>query len=227
LSASLRVAAFLATLPLLGAAAPSRATVHHAVTTENESAQRYFDEALTLYYAYNGAEAEPLFDRAVSLDPHLAMGYYGVALAAGPDLNSPLTMQGFKRAATALAKARSLESFASQSERAYIDALSQRYAHQFKDREADDARYRARMAELAERYSGDDDALTLYAEALLEQTGRGGLWNSDDTRNGVAPKPRTHRGQSFVDPFVRLGARCRCGAALRTPSCPHELCSSR
>ncbi len=171
--------AFLATLPLLAGAAPPYAMVHHPLSTENELAQRYFDEALTLYYAYNGAEATSMFERAATLDPHLAIAYYGIALAAGPDLNSPLTQDGFKTAAGALKTARSLEGYANQSERAYIDALSQRYAHEFKNREADDARYRTSMAELAAHYPSDDDALTLYTEAMMEQSGRADLWKGD------------------------------------------------
>lgn len=174
-----RMVAFAATLTFLAGATPPYVTVHHPVSTQNELAQRYFDEALTLCYAYNGSEALPLFERAISLDPHLAIAYYGIALAAGPDLNSPLTPEGFKRAAAALAQARSFKSYANPSEREYIGVLSQRYAHQFKDREADDARYRSSMADLVAHYPNDDDALTLYTEAMLERSGRGDLWKSD------------------------------------------------
>ncbi len=174
-----RTITFLVSLPVLAGGLKPYATAHHAVSTQNELAQQYFDQALTLYYSYNGAEAIPLFDRAIALDSHLAMAYYGIALAAGADLNTPLTEDGFKRAADALRTARSLENSANPSERAYIQALSLRYAHQFKDREADEARYRSAMAELASRYPSDDDALTLNAEALLEQSGRADLWNTD------------------------------------------------
>ncbi|MBC5829961.1 MAG: hypothetical protein GIW98_07200 [Candidatus Eremiobacteraeota bacterium] len=174
-----RTLAFLLILPLLAGGGQPYAMAHHPVSTNNELAQQYFDQALTLYYAYNGAEAIPLFERAVAMDPHLAMAYYGIALASGPDLNSPLTQDGFKRAADALRKARSLENYANSPERAYIAALSTRYALEFKNREVDEARYRGAMAELASRYPGDDDALTLYIEAMLEQSGRGDLWNSD------------------------------------------------
>jgi len=175
----LRGFAFLAALFLLAGNGSPYAMAHHPVSTQNELAQQSFDQGLTLYYAYNGAEAAALFERAAQLDQHLAIAYYGIALAVGPDLNSPLTQDGFKRASSALKKAQSLEGYANESERAYVDALSQRYAHEFNKQAADENRYRSRMAELAARYPTDDDALILYTEALLEKNGRGDLWNSD------------------------------------------------
>ncbi|MDQ6825765.1 MAG: hypothetical protein M3Z14_01015 [Candidatus Eremiobacteraeota bacterium] len=174
-----RALALLATTPLMAGAAAPFATAHHAVSTEIDVAQQYFDRGLTLYYAYNGTEGIPFFERAAAADPHLALAYYGVALAAGPDLNTPLTEAHFKRAQSALLKARALESYASEPERAYIDALSLRYAHEFKRHQSDESQYRRAMAALVVRYPGDDDALTLYTEALLENSGREKLWRAD------------------------------------------------
>src|SRR5437870_1540870 len=78
-------------------AAPSAATLlpgmgnaHHAVSTNNPMAQKYFDEGLSLIYAFNHAEAEKAFEHAAKLDPDLAMAQWGIALAVGPNYNVPV-----------------------------------------------------------------------------------------------------------------------------------------
>src|SRR4051812_19097131 len=46
---------------------------HRAVTTKSEDAQKYFDQGLTLLYAFNHAEAVRSFTEAARLDPTCAM----------------------------------------------------------------------------------------------------------------------------------------------------------
>src|SRR3954451_2579346 len=46
---------------------------HRAVTTKSEQAQRYFDQGLTLVYAFNHAEAVRSFGEAARLDQNCAM----------------------------------------------------------------------------------------------------------------------------------------------------------
>ena len=46
---------------------------HYAVSTRVPLAQRYFDQGLRLYYAFNHAEAIRAFDEAARLDPRCAM----------------------------------------------------------------------------------------------------------------------------------------------------------
>src|SRR5262245_26302463 len=60
---------------------------HHAVTTSNELAQKYFDQGLRLVYGFNHDEAERAFREAVRIDPNLAMAWWGVAYALGPNYN--------------------------------------------------------------------------------------------------------------------------------------------
>ena len=62
---------------------------HHPVATSNPQAQRFFDQGLTLIYAFNHDEAARSFRRAAELDPKLAMAWWGVALAKGPNYNLP------------------------------------------------------------------------------------------------------------------------------------------
>jgi len=55
---------------------PGMGNAHHAVSTTNPMAQKYFDEGLSLIYGFNHAEAEKAFARAAGLDPNLAMAQW-------------------------------------------------------------------------------------------------------------------------------------------------------
>ena len=146
-------------------------SAHHAVTTSDTQAQTAFDRGLTLLYAYNGEAAYQAFSKALSRDPHLAMAAWGQALASGSDLNTPLDGAHFARAHAATLQAQMLEVYASAQEHGYIDAVVKRYAGTFDSRDSDEAQYRSAMASLVSASPLDDDAATLYAEALLEHTG--------------------------------------------------------
>src|SRR5215472_2497828 len=59
--------------------------LHHPVTTSNPEAQKFFDQGLRLIYAFNHDEAARSFQRAADLDPKMAMAYWGIAEAVGPN----------------------------------------------------------------------------------------------------------------------------------------------
>lgn len=160
----------IAVLALVAALAFTPAA-HHAVSTLNTQAQAAFDRGLTLLYAYDGEAASSAFANALQMDPHLAMAAWGEALAAGTDLNTPLNATRFLEAHDAAMRAQALEAFASPEERLYVDAVIKRYAGTYARHEAGESQYRAAMAALVAAYPLDDDAATLYAEALLERTG--------------------------------------------------------
>ncbi|HJS98464.1 MAG TPA: hypothetical protein VJ756_05180, partial [Terriglobales bacterium] len=63
--------------------------LHHAVSTHNPEAQQFFDQGLRLVYAFNHDEAEHSFQHAAELDPTMAMAYWGIAEAVGPNYNDP------------------------------------------------------------------------------------------------------------------------------------------
>src|SRR5687768_4350227 len=52
---------------------------HFKVSTSNASAQKFFDQGLALYYAFNHAEAYRSFNEASRLDPTCAMSFWGQA----------------------------------------------------------------------------------------------------------------------------------------------------
>ncbi|HJZ87342.1 MAG TPA: hypothetical protein VKN99_19345 [Polyangia bacterium] len=143
---------------------------HHAVSTQVPEAQRYFDQGLTLLFAFNHDEAIRSFNQAGQLDPRCAMAFWGVALANGPHINNPtLDPDHAKAAWAALQKARQLASGASPLERDYIEALAKRYAADpGAERAPLDQAYANAMRALARAHPDDTDAATLFAEAMMD-----------------------------------------------------------
>jgi len=156
-------------------------TLHHPVSTENAEAQKFFDQGLRLIYAFNHDEAARSFHRVAELDPKLAMAWWGVALAVGPNYNLPVDPEHEKLAVEACGKAHALASHAVPIEQAYIDAMCTRFSADPKpDYHQLDISYSKAMAELAHRYPDDLDAATLYADSLMNLR-PWQLWNADGT----------------------------------------------
>src|SRR5229473_5156197 len=65
---------------------PGLGSLHHPVSTTKPEAQRFFDQGLSLVFAFNHEEAIRSFKRAAELDPQMAMAWWGVALALGPNI---------------------------------------------------------------------------------------------------------------------------------------------
>ena len=154
-------------------------THHHAVSTKNELAQKFFDQGLRLTFGFNHDEAERAFREAARLDPNLAMAWWGVANALGPNINLPLDDERNKRALDAVSRAKDLIGNASESERAYIEAIAVRYSADPNAKRRDlDRAYARAMAGLFKRYPNDTDAGALYAESLMDLK-PWQLWTSD------------------------------------------------
>ncbi len=79
--------------------------LHHPVSTHNPEAQKFFDQGLRFIYAFNHDEAARSFQHAADLDPKLAMAYWGVAEAIGPNYNDPADPDRYKKAHEAAQKA--------------------------------------------------------------------------------------------------------------------------
>ncbi|AUS99380.1 hypothetical protein CLI64_02655 [Nostoc sp. CENA543] len=148
---------------------PGLGTYHHPVSTQNPEAQKFFDQGLNLVYGFNHDEAVRSFQRAAELDPQMAMAYWGIALALGPNINSVVTKEKEQAAYQAIQKATELAVQASIPERDYIQALAKRYsANPNADLHPLDVEYAQAMASLFQRYPDDVDAATLYAESLMD-----------------------------------------------------------
>jgi len=165
---------------------------HRAITTQDPTAQRYFDQGMVLAFGFNHAESIRSFRAAQRLDDQCAMCFWGEALATGPNINvtskGKAVMSPEERVAAygALRKALGLKSRVTQIERDFIDALAARYnGDPETEREPLDLAYAASMRELVAKYPDDDDAAALYAEAWMN-TMPWDYW-SDDGK----PKPET------------------------------------
>jgi tetratricopeptide (TPR) repeat protein len=147
---------------------PGIGSVHHPVSTNNAEAQRFFNQGLAFVYAFNHDEAIRSFKRAAELDPQLAMAWWGVALALGPNINMDIDLAREEAAHEAAQKAVSLSAKSSEAERAYIQALAKRYSIapgvDLKKLAID---YKNAMGELAKKYPDDLNAAVLYAESAM------------------------------------------------------------
>ncbi len=154
---------------------------HHAIVTKSADAQKFFDQGLTLVYGFNHDEAIRAFEQAGRLDPQSPMPHWGIALALGENINSPIDPERAARAYAELQRARTLASHGSAVERGYVEALSKRYTS---DPSADAKplaqAYAAAMKELSSTYPDDLDAATLYAESMMDLR-PWALWSNDGT----------------------------------------------
>ena len=155
--------------------------LHHPVSTKNVEAQKFFDQGLRFIYAFNHDEAARSFQHAAELDPKLAMAYWGVAEAVGPNYNDPADPERYKHAHDAIQKAADLSAAASPSEQAYIQAMAKRFpADPASDLKKAAEEYHDAMREVARQYPDDLDAATLFAESGMNLH-PWGLWNQDGT----------------------------------------------
>jgi hypothetical protein len=159
---------------------------HHHPITANERGQAYFDQGLRLAYGFNHEESIRSFQTGIEADSGCAMCWWGIAFAAGPNINATMDSSGGALAWSALQEAQARAADVSQEERAYIQALSARYGPDpMADRAARDSAYAAAMGDVARAYPDDDDAQVLYADALMNLA-PWDYWNPD-----LTPRPGT------------------------------------
>lgn len=170
--------------------------INHPVSTKNPKAQQYFNQGVAMLYAFNHLESERSFAYAAKLDPKLAMAHWGVALALGSNINDPITTDREQRAAESIKQAMALRRHASPRERAYIDALAKRYIGPG-DRAAKDRAYSAAMGQLAAKYTADPDALTLYADSLMN------LMPWDYYEKNGEPKPEAKKAIAALETAMK------------------------
>jgi tetratricopeptide (TPR) repeat protein len=146
--------------------------VHRPIKTRSPEAQRYFDQGLSLMWAFNHDEATRSFAKAAQLDPACASCFWGVSLTIGPNYNLPfLSEQRAKMAYEALQQAEQNTHGASPVEQALIAALAKRYPT---PRALDTTSaipiltaYAEAMKDVAQRFPEDLDVQTLYAESMM------------------------------------------------------------
>lgn len=134
--------------------------------TRNPEAQRWFDQGLNLYHAFNHNEARDAFARAAAADPDCAMCEWGVALGLGATLNYGITPAQRAEALTHAERAKQLVKPGDAKTAGLVDAMLARYAKDGADFDRED-RFAKAMDVLARRYPDDDSIANLTAEALM------------------------------------------------------------
>lgn len=158
------------------------------ITTRSPQAQRYFDQGLTLAYAFNHAEAARSFREAARLDPECAMCHWGIALVLGPNINAPMDPGDVPEAWRASREAQRLAPQATPRERDLIEALAHRYeAEPGADRSGLDAAWAEAMREVMKKYPDDLDAATLFAEAVMDKN-PWNYWEADGSPRPFTPE---------------------------------------
>jgi tetratricopeptide (TPR) repeat protein len=155
--------------------------LHHPVSTQNPQAQQFFDQGLRFIYCFNHDEAARSFQHAAELDPKLAMAYWGVAEAVGPNYNDPADPARYQLAHDAVQKAVDLSAGAPPNEQAYIQAMAKRFpADPNSDLKKAAEDYHDAMRLVAAQFPDDLDAATLFAESGMNLH-PWGLWHQDGT----------------------------------------------
>ncbi len=156
-------------LAVLLALDPGLGAQHWKVSTGDATAQSYFDQGMKYVYAFNHEKAIASFNEATRRDPELAMGYWGAALALGPNINMDVDPDREKKAYDAVHEAEKHLAHATAKERDLVAALAKRYTN---DPQADlkklAAGYSAAMDALAKKYPADDDIAVLDAESIMD-----------------------------------------------------------
>jgi len=161
-------------------------SVNFPITTKSPRAQAYFNQAITLSYGFNHAEAARSFREAARLDPSCGICWWGVALVHGPNINKEMAPEDVPIAWEALGRATELRANESELEQALIDALDHRYSEDGDDRAAMDLDYAEVMADVAAEYPEDVHVQSLYAEAIMD-TYPWDYWDDDGNPRARTP----------------------------------------
>src|SRR4030095_16124765 len=153
------------------------------ISTKNDSAQFYFNQGINMYYSFHIIEAMASFKKAAKFDENSAMLHWAQALAYGPNIND-FGYTASPEALSASGKAIEFSAGCTEKEMALIEAQRVRYSYDSSQTRAMlNQLYVDKMKEAYEKYPGDADVATLYADAMMLQH-PWDLWNIDGT-----PKP--------------------------------------
>jgi tetratricopeptide (TPR) repeat protein len=144
----------------------------YSITTSSPLAQRYFDQGLRLYYAFNHAEAIRSFEEAARLDPDCALCWWGKGLALGPNINLPMDPSLEAEARAAMDEAQARTAGVTPREAALVAAGVRRYGGApgqppGLSRAALDSAWVDGLRSAVREFPDDLEIATLLAEALM------------------------------------------------------------
>ena len=167
------------------------------VTVNNDSANIYFQQGINMYYSFHIIEALASFSKAITFDDNFAMGWWGKALAYGPNIND-LGYAASPEALAAVNKAAALSIHCTALEKAMIAAMKTRYsADSTQTRDHLNQLYAGAMKKLYATFPNSADAGALYADALMVQH----PWDLYDRH--YQPKPWTPEIVSVLEKLVK------------------------
>ncbi len=142
---------------------------HYEVSTDSKKAQRWFDRGLAMCFGFNHEEAVRCFELAVAADPGMAMAYWGIAYAWGPNINNmEIEPAQIAKADFAIHLAKLHARDCTDLERKLIDALATRYATPVpEDRDPLNRGYADFLRKVYGQHGDDPLVVTLYAESLM------------------------------------------------------------
>ena len=188
--------------------------VSFPVSTENEEAQRFFDQGIGQLHGFWYFEAERSFRQVAALDPECAMAYWGMALA---------NWENKSRAKGLIAEAMERLDGVSERERMWIEGLSEYHAE--KDRKKRRSKYIRSIEEIIHAYPDDIEAKAFLLVRLWQFKGDlpiPSLVAVDALFSQIFAKDQLHPAHHFrihlwdyERPETALEAAARCG-----PSAP-------
>jgi len=155
------------------------------ISTKSDSAQFYFNQGINMYYSFHIIEAMASFKKAARFDESSPMLHWAQALTYGPNIND-YGYTASPEALSASGKAIEFSTRSSEKEMALIEAQRVRYSYDSSQtRTMLNQLYVDKMKEAYEKFPGDADVATLYADAMMLQH-PWDLWKIDGT-----PRPWT------------------------------------
>jgi len=162
----------------------------YVITTQNDSAQIYFNQGLSMYYSYHSREAIASFKEAAKFDSSCAMTYWGQALAMGPSYNYGYRYKLNKLIPAVIEMMNRNAEHASAKERDLIHAMDRRYdLADISDKQRNElnANYAAALQPLIAKYPNDPDIKALYTDAVM-LIHPWDFWNNDGTPKSWTPE---------------------------------------
>ena len=142
----------------------------YSISTQNDSAQVYFNQGLSMYYSYHSREAVASFKEAAKFDSSCAMVYWGQALAMGPSYNFGYSYKMNKFIPSVIEKMNLNAQHATPKERDLISVMNKRYNvtdTSDKQRKELNVHYASGLKPLVAQYPDDIDIKALYTDAVM------------------------------------------------------------
>jgi tetratricopeptide (TPR) repeat protein len=138
-----------------------------SIQSSSDSARRYFQQGISMYYSFHIIEAMASFQKAARFDDGNAMIYWAQALAYGPNINdyeTNISPEAYQAAQTAVKLSRDC----TPKEKALIAAMAVRYNNDTTTKTpVFNEAYTAGMKTAYLAFPKDADIAALYADAMM------------------------------------------------------------